>query len=74
MADINQVISWGIGSPAGVPEFLTFGLQVVAVPYAVAPSARTYIVPVEGRTYTVPVEDRTYIVPVEDRTYIVPED
>jgi len=27
MADINQVISLGIGSPAGIREFLTFGLQ-----------------------------------------------
>ena len=31
MADINQVISLGIGSPAGIPEFLTFGLQIGAV-------------------------------------------
>ena len=30
MADINQVISLGIGSPAGIPEFLTFGLQIGA--------------------------------------------
>jgi hypothetical protein len=28
MADINQLISLGIGSPAGIPEFLTFGLQI----------------------------------------------
>jgi len=25
--DINQVISLGIGSPAAIQEFLTFGLQ-----------------------------------------------
>lgn len=30
MADINQVISLGIGTPAGIPEFLTFGLQIGA--------------------------------------------
>jgi len=30
LADINQVISLGIGSPAGIPEFLTFGLQLGA--------------------------------------------
>ena len=30
MADINQVISLGIGSPSGIPEFLTFGLQIGA--------------------------------------------
>lgn len=28
MADINQVITLGIGTPAGIPEFLTFGLQL----------------------------------------------
>lgn len=31
MADINQVVSLGIGSPAGIPEFLTFGLQIAEV-------------------------------------------
>jgi hypothetical protein len=30
MADINQVITLGIGTPAGVPEFLTLGLQIGA--------------------------------------------
>ncbi len=30
MADINHVISLGIGSPAAIPEFLTFGLQIAA--------------------------------------------
>lgn len=28
MADINQVITFGIGTPSGIPEFLTFGLQI----------------------------------------------
>lgn len=28
MADINHVISLGIGTPAAIPEFLTFGLQI----------------------------------------------
>ena len=27
MSDVNAIISLGIGSPAGVPEFLTFGLM-----------------------------------------------
>ena len=30
MANIHQVISLGIGSPAGIKEFLTFGLQLGA--------------------------------------------
>ena len=38
MADIHQVISLGVGSPSGIPEFLTFGLQIGAgpAPYIVA--------------------------------------
>jgi hypothetical protein len=31
MADINHVISLGIGSPAGIPEFLTLGLQISSI-------------------------------------------
>lgn len=30
MADINQVISLGIGSPAAIKQFLTFGLGIGA--------------------------------------------
>ncbi len=30
MADINQVITLGIGTPSGIKEFLTFGLQIGA--------------------------------------------
>lgn len=30
MADIHQVISLGIGTPSGITEFLTFGLQMGA--------------------------------------------
>ena len=32
MADINQVITLGIGTPSGIPEFLTFGLQIAQPP------------------------------------------
>ena len=31
MADINQVITLGIGTPAAIPQFLTFGLQTGSV-------------------------------------------
>lgn len=30
MADINQVISLGIGTPADIPHFLTLGLSIGA--------------------------------------------
>ena len=31
MSDINFQISLGVGSPAAIPEFLTFGLQIAEV-------------------------------------------
>jgi len=30
MADINQTITLGLGTPGGIKEFLTFGLQIGA--------------------------------------------
>ena len=72
MADINHVISLGIGSPAAIPEFLTFGLQIgAAAAYSPAPDCRTFVVPEETRTFEVPAEVRTFTIEEEDRTYIV---
>lgn len=31
MADINHIITLGIGTPGAIPEFLTFGLQIAPV-------------------------------------------
>tara|TARA_Y100000310_G_C20681155_1_gene816016 strand:- start:670 stop:936 length:267 start_codon:yes stop_codon:yes gene_type:complete len=31
MADINQIITLGIGTPGGIPEFITLGLQIGSV-------------------------------------------
>ncbi len=28
MANINQIITLGIGTPSGIKEFITFGLQI----------------------------------------------
>jgi len=71
MADINQVISLGIGTPSGILEFLTFGLQIGLVVLIVTPDCRTYKVPSENRTCTLPSENRTYALPSENRTYDV---
>jgi hypothetical protein len=43
MADINQTITLGIGTPGGIPEFLTFGLQI-------GPSAAAWTPINEGQT------------------------
>lgn len=53
MADINQVITWGIGTPAGIPEFLTLGLQI-------GEEAVTYLLDVaivDALTYGVSLSD-----------------
>lgn len=53
MADINQVITLGIGTPAGIPEFLTFGLQIgeEADIWTIQPDAST--------TWTIQTDDTT---------------
>ena len=39
MADINQIITLGIGTPGAIPEFLTFGLQIGEVSEGIILSA-----------------------------------
>ena len=58
MADINAVISLGIGSPAGIQEFLTFGLQqgaAVTVPNVVGQSQASGTTTLEGDGFVVAV-------------------
>ena len=68
MADINHVISLGIGSPAAIPEFLTFGLQIgEAAVVSGAPDCRTYFINGEVRVLPILAEIRTYEIPEEIR-------
>jgi hypothetical protein len=68
MADINHVISLGIGSPAAIPEFLTFGLQIGAAVVVVGvPACRTYSVASESRLISILAETRTIEIPEEIR-------
>lgn len=61
MADINQVITLGIGTPSGIKEFLTFGLQIgVALITPSAPSERTFEIGQENRTFEIGQENRTF--------------
>ena len=69
MADINHVISLGIGSPAGIPEFLTFGLQIgEAVIVIGTPECRTFLIAGEYRTLEISEEMRTLEINEETRT------
>jgi hypothetical protein len=63
MADINQVISLGIGQPAGIEYITTFGL-----------GSYIFVATPAGRIFTVPAEDRTYIIPAETRVITVEAD
>jgi len=68
MADINHVISLGIGSPAAIPEFLTFGLQIgAAVIVSGAPECRTYFIDGETRVLEIIREARAYEIPEDIR-------
>ena len=71
MADINQTITLGIGTPAGVPEFLTFGLQIGVVVAVTTPASRIHTPGAESRIYTPGAESRIYTVPAESRIYTV---
>ena len=74
MADIHQTISLGIGSPSGVPEFLTFGLQIGAVVVTPgAPDERTFSIFAENRAFEIWRESRTFEIPEDSKTFEVEE-
>ena len=56
MADIHHTISLGIGTPAGIPEFLLFGLQT-APELALTSEGLEYTLPTNRLHYTMPEED-----------------
>jgi hypothetical protein len=62
MADINQVISLGIGAPSGIPEFLTLGLQIGAAVDITAHAKNLFTVDAEQRCFIVEPEDRMFTV------------
>lgn len=62
MADINQTITLGIGTPAGIPEFLLFGLQIGAVVEVETTQGKTFVVATEVVEFAVPEETREFIV------------
>ena len=72
MADINHIITQGIGTPGAIPEFLTLGLQIGAPPpHTEAPADRTFTPALDARTFTPAAENRTYVPPAEDRTITI---
>jgi hypothetical protein len=72
MADINHIITLGIGTPGAILEFITVGLQIGAPPaYTPAPADRTFTPALESRTITPALESRTYTPPAETRTITI---
>lgn len=62
MADINHIISLGVGTPGAIPEFLTFGLQIGDAVVYVPSIGRTFFAGSEERGFTVSSESRTFYV------------
>lgn len=71
MADINQVITLGLGTPGDIPHFILFGLSPTG-PVAVEP-ADGEIIHVRAADVTIRVEssDRVIAVRAEDRTILI---
>ena len=63
MADINQIITLGIGTPADLEHFILVGLNATGSVAVVDPRAIVITVASETRTFTVQSEDRTIAVP-----------
>jgi len=66
MADINQVITLGIGTPSGIKEFLTFGLQLGTTPVATETRMRgenQIIMPSQNRSMFMSNSNRSIIMP-----------
>jgi hypothetical protein len=71
MADISYLITLGIGSPAGIPEILSSGLQFTAVVILYpTPDDRLITVPTENRMIQLE-ENRLIEVPAESRIMVV---
>lgn len=70
MADINHVISLGIGSPAGISEFLTFGLQIGASIVPTVPGAE-FTVPRSTAEFTVRRSAAAFTVPRQRADFTV---
>lgn len=61
--DINQLITLGIGTPSGIKEFLTFGLQIgVAAALPTGLVTATFTVSQANATFTVTQSDATFTV------------
>jgi hypothetical protein len=71
MSDINQVITLGIGTPAGVPEFLTLGLQIgAAVAVPITPDDRIFTVAADGRIFAIDSDGRIMAIAQEKRVRV----
>lgn len=60
MAAINQIITLGIGTPSGVPPFITFGFQLgsstATVPNVVGNAQATAVASIEGAGFVAAVQ------------------
>lgn len=62
MADIHQIITLGIGTPADIEHFILVGLNATGAVDLVDPYAIILTVAAETRTITIEADDRTIAV------------
>lgn len=68
---MSGIISLGIGSPASVPLFITFGLSTA--PLAATPTSRAeFTLPRQTGEYTLPYQSGQYILPRQSGEYTIP--
>jgi hypothetical protein len=60
MANLNQVITLGVGTPSGITEFLTFGLQIGEVVVVIGEVSATFTARQPELTYTERQPEATY--------------
>lgn len=60
MADINQMITLGIGTPASIPHFILLGLNPIAAPAAVIPVRATFALVDRSQTFTLAGRTMTF--------------
>ena len=73
MADINQTITLGIGTPAGIPEFLMFGLQTAPETSLTMPGLE-FTIPESRLEFTIPESRMQYTLPINRLHYTLPEE
>lgn len=70
MADINQLITFGIGTPSDIEHFILFGLNGQALS---TPTVRAWTLPARDTTWTIETRDTAWATHARDTNWTVEE-